>query len=173
VNLFLDASVMLAACGRPGGASHAIFDLAAANGWTLMASPYVLSEVAANLPRLPAPASDEWRRLRPGVVLVRDVWTIDRPAVFGPAKDRPILFAAAVWAQVLLTLDRGDFGVMMGCGFYGLEVFTPGDFLERGKTDSLRTRLPRIPRGPRYRFPARKYVCDPHYTPYRSTKPVT
>jgi len=131
VNLFLDASVMLAACGRPGGASHALFDLAAQNGWTLMASPYVLSEVIANLPRLPAAAPEEWRRLRPRLLFVRDVWTMDRPAVFGPAKDRPILFAAAAWAQVLLTLDRGDFGAMMAGGFYGLEVFTPADFLER------------------------------------------
>ena len=131
MNLFLDASVMLAACGRSGGASHAIFGLAAPNGWTLMASPYVLSEVTANLPRLPAPALDEWRRLRPELLLVRDVWTMDRPAVFGPAKDRPVLFAAAAWAQVLLTLDRGDFGAMMGRGFYGLQVFTPGAFLER------------------------------------------
>jgi predicted nucleic acid-binding protein len=131
VNLFLDASVILAACGRPGGASHAIFDLAAQNGWALMASPYVLSEVTTNLPRLPAAAPDEWRRLRPRLVFVRDVWTMDRPAVFGPAKDRPVLFAAAAWTQVLLTLDRGDFGALMESGFYGLDIATPGDFLER------------------------------------------
>jgi hypothetical protein len=56
---------------------------------------------------------------------------MDRPAVFGPAKDRPVLFTAAAWAEVLLTLDRGDFGAVMGAGFYGLEVLMPGDFLER------------------------------------------
>ena len=56
---------------------------------------------------------------------------MDRPAVFGPAKDRPVLFTAAAWAEVLLTLDRGDFGAVMESGFYGLEVLTPGDFLER------------------------------------------
>jgi len=39
--------------------------------------------------------------------------------------------AAAAWAEVLLTLDRGDFGPMMGSGFYGLDVFTPADFLGR------------------------------------------
>jgi hypothetical protein len=96
-----------------------------------MASPYVLSEVTTNLPRLPAAAPDEWRRLRPRLVFVRDVWTMDRPAVFGPAKDRPVLFAAAAWTQVLLTLDRGDFGALMESGFYGLDIATPGDFLER------------------------------------------
>ena len=65
------------------------------------------------------------------LVLVRDVWTMDRPAVFGPAKDRPVLFTAAAWAEVLLTLDRGDFGTVMGTGFYGLGVLALGDFLER------------------------------------------
>jgi hypothetical protein len=35
------------------------------------------------------------------------------------------------WAEVLLTLDRGDFASVMGTNFYGLEVLTPGDFLER------------------------------------------
>jgi len=116
VNLFLDASVILAACGRPAGASHALFDLAPQNAWSLMVSPYVLSETSANLPRLPPSALHEWNRLRPALLLVRDVWTLDRPAVFGPAKDRPILFAATAWAQVLLTLDRGDFGGMMAAG---------------------------------------------------------
>lgn len=131
MNLFLDASVVLAACGRPAGASRAVFELAPRNGWTLMTSPYVVSEVARNLPRLPAQAALDWPQLRAALVAVRDVWTMDRPAVFGPAKDRPVLFTAAAWAEVLLTHDRGDFGAVMGTGFYGLDVLTPGDFLER------------------------------------------
>jgi hypothetical protein len=45
VNLFLDASVVLAASGRPAGASRVVFDLAPRNGWVLMTSPYVVSEV--------------------------------------------------------------------------------------------------------------------------------
>jgi len=131
VNLFLDASVVLAACGRPAGASRALFDLASPNRWTLMTSGYVVAEVARNVPRLPAPAAPAWAQIRPRLVPVRDVWTMDRPAVFGPAKDRPVLFTAAAWAEVLLTLDRGDFGAFMGTGFYELAVLTPGDFLER------------------------------------------
>jgi len=50
VNLFLDASAVLAACGRPAGASRAVFDIASRNGWRLMISPYVVSEVTRNLP---------------------------------------------------------------------------------------------------------------------------
>ena len=53
------------------------------------------------------------------------------PVVFGPSKDRPILFTAAAFGDVLLTLDRNDFGPLMGTGFYGLAVLTPGNFLRR------------------------------------------
>jgi hypothetical protein len=61
-----------------------------------------------------------------GAVLVDDVLTIDKPAVFPVNKDRPILFSALATADVLLTLDRGDFGRLLGSRFYGLAVMTPG-----------------------------------------------
>jgi len=64
VNLFLDANVVLTACARPTGASRAIFDWASHNGWTLMTSSYVVAEVAVNLRRLPAPATQDWPGLR-------------------------------------------------------------------------------------------------------------
>lgn len=54
-------------------------------------------------------------------------WTV--PAVFGPVKDRPVLFTATAWADTLLTLDRGDFCTLMDVGFYGLHITTPGAFL--------------------------------------------
>lgn len=73
MNLFLDASVVLAACGRLTGASRAMFDLASRNGWTLMTSPYVVSEVTRNLSRLPAQATRDWAQLRAPLVAVRDV----------------------------------------------------------------------------------------------------
>ncbi|HEY3853591.1 MAG TPA: hypothetical protein VGO67_04265 [Verrucomicrobiae bacterium] len=60
-----------------------------------------------------------------------DVLTLDRPTVFPVGKDRPILFSALAWADVLLTLDRGDFGVFMEKPFYDLLVLKPGVFLER------------------------------------------
>jgi hypothetical protein len=62
---------------------------------------------------------------------VDDVLTLDRAVVFEPAKDRPILFTALAWADVLLTLDRADFGALLGSTFYGLAIVTPGLFLER------------------------------------------
>ena len=64
---------------------------------------------------------------------VDDVLTIDKPAVFPVSKDRPILFSALATADVLLTLDRADFGRLLGSGFYGLAIMTPGMWLMRDR----------------------------------------
>jgi hypothetical protein len=132
--LFLDTSVLLAASGSVTGASHEIFRRAAANNWVLVSTPYVVEEVLRNLPDLPPSASAEWARLRPALLVMDDVLTLDRPAVFLAGKDRPILFSAMAWADILLTLDRADFGGLMDSPFYGLLVFKPGVFLERERT---------------------------------------
>jgi predicted nucleic acid-binding protein len=134
VNLFLDSSVLLAACASTTGASSEVNRRAETNGWSLMVTAYVIEEVETNLPALPIEAATRWQRLRPTLKLVDDVFTIDRPAVFGPAKDRPILFSALAWADLLLTLDRGDFGELMSQPFYGLRILTPGDFLMLERT---------------------------------------
>jgi hypothetical protein len=117
VRLFLDSSVVLAACGSDRGASREVFRLAKDAGWVLLASPYVIEEVLANLPELKADAAGAWARLRPELTLVDDVLALDRPAVFEPAKDRPILFTGFAWSQVLLRLDRVDFGSLIGSEF--------------------------------------------------------
>ena len=72
-----------------------------------------------------------WARLRQALVLMDDVLTLDRTAVFQPSKDRPILFSALAWADALLTLDRADFVAIMEKPFYGLPVIRPGVFLQR------------------------------------------
>jgi len=131
VRLFLDTSVLLAASGSAVGASREIFCRASANGWVLVSTPYALEEVLRNLPDFPPSASAEWARRRRALLVMDDVLTLDRLAVFHAAKDRPILFSALAWADVLLTLDRGDFGGLMDKPFYGLLVFKPGVFLER------------------------------------------
>jgi len=65
---------------------------------------------------------------------MEDVLTLDRPVVFEAAKDRPILFGAFAWADVLLTLDSADFGELLGKTFYGLRVLKPGIFLEQERS---------------------------------------
>jgi len=129
VKVFLDASVLLAAAGSPMGGSAAILDRRGASGWTLQASPYVLGEVERNLDLMPAGAEARWQRLRGEIAVVRDILTLDRPVVFAPAKDRPVLFSALAWSDVLLTLDAADFAGLLGSSFYGLEILTPGDLL--------------------------------------------
>ena len=131
MRLFLDTSVLLAASGSEVGASREIFRRAQLNGWILISTPYGLEEVVRNLPDLPPKASAEWAALRPDVLVLDDVLTLDRPTVFAPAKDRPILFSALAWADILLTLDEGDFGGFMEKPFYGLTVLKPGTFLRR------------------------------------------
>ena len=131
MRLFLDTSVLLAASGSATGASREVFRRAPGNGWIVVATPYVIDEVLRNLPDLPPAATIDWPGLRSELVIVDDVVTLDRPVVFGPSKDRPILFSALAWADVLLTLDRGDFGGLMHMPFYGLLVLTPGMFLNQ------------------------------------------
>ena len=131
MNLFLDTSVVLTACGSAKGASRAIFNLAPANGWTLLASPYVLAEVANNLDHFPPSATGDWLLLRQNLSIVDDIVSLDRVVVFAAAKDRPVLFTALAWASVLLTFDHGDFGRMIGENFYGLGIMKPAVFLER------------------------------------------
>jgi predicted nucleic acid-binding protein len=131
VRLFLDSSVLLAASGSNRGASREIFRSAAEYDWILLTSPYVIEEVLANLQNLAAEATADWARLRPHLALMDNVLTLDRAVVFEPAKDRPILFTALAWSELLLTLDREDFGALLGGTFYGLSILTPGMFLER------------------------------------------
>ena len=70
-------------------------------------------------------------RLRSSVLVMDDVLTLDRPVVFPVPKDKPILFSALAWADVLLTLDRADFGELLGATFYEMPVLSLGQFPER------------------------------------------
>ena len=126
--------MLLSACGSEKGASREIFSLAQAKNWTLVATPYVMREVLKNLDKLPHEAAAIWTRLRTDLLVLDDVVTVDRPVIFGVGKDRPVLFSALAWADVLLTLDKGDFARLLGGTFYDLPVLKPGDFLRRERS---------------------------------------
>jgi hypothetical protein len=81
LRLFIDSSVLLAASGSARGASREIFRLASSQGWSLIATPYVVEEVITNLPELPPAAVADWEHLRQNLILLEDVLTLDRPAV--------------------------------------------------------------------------------------------
>jgi predicted nucleic acid-binding protein len=131
MRLFLDTSVMLSACASQRGASRFIFQNAPANGWILVTTPYALEEVRRHLPELPDAASAVWASLHPALLVMDDVLTLKLPSVFPVPKDKPIRFGALAWADVLLTLDHGDFATLLGTSFYDLPVLKPGAFLER------------------------------------------
>ena len=129
MRLFLDSSVLIAAAASAEGASRELFHRASMRDWRLITTPYAVDEVNRNLAGFTAPVTVAWLRLRARLDLVDDVLTIDRPAMFPVNKDRPILFSALATADVLLTLDRADFGRLLGTQFYGLAIMTPGMWL--------------------------------------------
>ena len=131
MRIFLDTSVLLAACRSKSGASRAILDIAAKQGWKLIASPWVRNEVEKNLSKFPFESTATWVALRSRISLVDDVVSIDRALVFSASKDRPVLITALAWADVLLTLDREDFIRVLGSSCYGLPILLPSEFLIR------------------------------------------
>jgi predicted nucleic acid-binding protein len=91
VRIFLDTSVLLAACRSKSGASRAILYIAEKQGWKLIASPWIRSEVARNLSEFPFESTAIWITLRSRISLVDDLVSIDRALVFPASKDRPFL----------------------------------------------------------------------------------
>jgi hypothetical protein len=131
VRIFLDTSVLLAACRSQYGASRAILETAADQSWKLLASPWVRNEVEKNLSKFPFESTAAWVGLRSRISLVDDVVSIDRALVFPASKDRPVLITALAWADVLLTLDREDFIKVLGSSCYGMPILLPAEFLIR------------------------------------------
>ena len=131
MRLFLDTSVMLSAAASATGASRELFRLASFNGWLLVTTHYAIDEVLRHLPDLPLQSSVDWAALRPSILVMDDVFTVNLPVVFPVPKDKPILFGALAWADVLLTLDHADFGELLGQSFYGMPVLKPGLFLKK------------------------------------------
>ena len=127
--IFLASSVALAASLSATGASHEVFGLAGHQDWILLVSPWVLREVRLNLASKPPPAVRRWVTLRSLLAVEGDELTFDWPVAFEKSKDKPVLFSALACADVLLTLDRHDFGELLGRTIYGLRVLTPGEFL--------------------------------------------
>lgn len=131
MNVFCDTSVLLAAAKSAEGASRALFDYAPKTGWVLMASPWVMREVAHNLAKFEPDVLEAWRRLGQSLTLVADVVSLDRALVFPVPKDRPVLVTSLAWADVLLTLDRADFMNLLGSACYGMPIMLPSEFLAR------------------------------------------
>ena len=131
MKLFLDTTVLLAASESPLGASREIFQRAHLNDWTLLTTPYVLHEVARNLPDLSPHGVFDWKVLRLQLVVTDDISVMQRAEIPEGAKNNVILFSALASAEALLTLDESAFGSLMQNSFSGLVILRPGLFLQQ------------------------------------------
>ncbi len=133
MKLFLDTSVLLAAAGSDRGASRFVFENAREHDWELVSSPYCLAEVEKNIAKIGDDALRHWRnQMQNQFSLVRDSVVLDKPLAFGREKDKPVLITAlAGRCDIMLTLDRADFGSFFDQGVYSLRVMTPGMFLRQ------------------------------------------
>lgn len=83
-----------------------------------------------NLAKFQAPATAHWQDLQPLIEWAPNALTTRRPILLTASKDKPVLISAlAAKCDALLTLDTGDFGVIIGTQVYGMHVMTPREFL--------------------------------------------
>ncbi len=61
---------------------------------------------------------------------VPNALTRRKPLLLTASKDKPVLISAlAAECEMLLTLDKADFGLLLGTTVYGMQANTPRDFL--------------------------------------------
>ena len=130
MKIFLDSSVMLSAAGSEKSLSCLVVTLASERGWQLVSSAYCRAETNRNVGKFGPEAAKRWERMK--LEFVPDALTRTRPLLLTAAKDKPVLISAlAAECNVLLTLDRGDFGIILDTEVYGMWVTTPRGFLVR------------------------------------------
>lgn len=130
MRVFLDSSVLLSACGSTTSLSRLLTELAPARRWHLVSAAYCQAETVKNLGKLGMDASRRWPEVRSQIEWVPNALTTKRPLLLTASKDKPVLISAlAARCEVLLTLDKADFGVLLGTVVYGMRVGTPRDFL--------------------------------------------
>jgi hypothetical protein len=69
------------------------------NKWSLISCDFAFDEVNRNLSTVSGASAHEWAKLQTEIAFLEDELTFDRPVVFEPAKDRPVLFTAAAGAM--------------------------------------------------------------------------
>jgi predicted nucleic acid-binding protein len=130
VRVFLDSSVLLSACGSGKSLSRLITEIAPERGWCLVSASYCHAETSRNIGKLGVDANLKWPDLQNQIEWVPNALTSKKPLLLTASKDKPVLISAlAAKSDVLLTLDKGDFGLLLGTTVYGMRVSTPRDFL--------------------------------------------
>lgn len=126
----MDSSVIISACGSDHSLSRLIFDIADTRGWHLISAAYCRSETVKNLSKFPQPANSRWEDYLLKVDWRPTALTTHKPLLLAASKDRPVLVSAlAAECDTFLTLDTGDFGLLLGTKVYSMLVTTPRQFL--------------------------------------------
>lgn len=130
MRILLDSSVLLSACGSEKSLSRLITEIAPQRGWRLISASYCRAETSKNLGKLGAGAILKWPDMQSKVEWVPNALTSRKLLLLTASKDKPVLISAlAANCEVLLTLDKGDSGLLLGKRVYGMRVDTPRDFL--------------------------------------------
>jgi predicted nucleic acid-binding protein len=130
VKIFLDSSVLLSACGSKKSLSRLVVEVSPERGWSLVSAAYCRAETSRNLPKIGLEAAAFWPDLQHKIDWVANALTSTRPLLLTASKDKPVLISAlAASCDVLLTLDKGDFALLLGKTVYGMRVCTPREFL--------------------------------------------
>lgn len=130
MRIFLDSSVLLSASGSETSLSRLITELAPDRGWHLISASYCRAETNKNIGKLGAEAILRWPGVQAQIEWVPNALTSKKPLLLTATKDKPVLISAlAAKCKVLLTLDKGDFGIVLGTTVYGMRVSSPRDFL--------------------------------------------
>ncbi len=132
MRIFPDSSVMLSAAGSEKSLARLVVVLASRKGWKLVTSAYCRVETSRNIVKFGVEAVEIWEKMQSRLNFVPDALTSDRPLLLTAAKDKPVLISAlAAECDTLLTLDRGDFGIVLETRVYGMFATTPRGFLVR------------------------------------------
>lgn len=132
MRVFLDSSVIISACGSERSLSRLIFEIAAERGWVLVSAAYCRAETVKNLAKFPATAAKRWEDYQHRIEWSPNALTTRRPLLLSASKDKPVLVSAlAAGCETFLTLDKGDFSLLLGTQVYRMLVTTPRDFLAK------------------------------------------
>ena len=130
MRLFLDSSILLSAAGSEKSLSRLIVKIADEWGWDLVTAFYCRDESNRNIVKFPPKAAKAWKALQDDLSFTPNALTSNRPLLLSASKDKPVLISAlAAKCDILLTLDTGDFGILIDTKVYGMLVTTPRSFL--------------------------------------------
>ena len=131
LRVFFDTSALIAAAGSETGASFYLIQNSKRLKIIPISSYYCLSELDRNIDKLSGARSRWEHQLQARIDFVVDISAHQLKLSSLRAKDVPVLAAAvAEHCNFLLTLDRKDFGHLLGSKIQSVEILTPGDFLK-------------------------------------------